>query len=235
MASTLTLQDSINFVTPILKNQPLMVSNMQPALMAGNIALQTMLGPPMRWRTNRKEINFSISQAGGTDYIQSVSPLGWIETQWLVDSAGNYRDLNGAISLAVTGDNGRPDLVAPQFDDNNGNITFRFNKTPDANYTAFIDFQGKAPLLTSAASQFAPVSDEFMYIYNHFFLALMSLLVNDSRFPIFENYAISRLLGAQDGLSQQARDIFLGNWANVLATMQRSQAEVNSGVAGRSR
>jgi hypothetical protein len=79
------------------------------------------------------------------------------------------------------------------------------------------------------------VPDEFSYIYNDGFLAMMMLLVNDSRFPIFENYFISRLLGAQDGLTDQERDIFLANWMRVLQTVTRSQGNTNAGVAGRSK
>ena len=50
MATTLNLRNTMNFVAPFLKNQPLEVSNMEPALMVGNIVLSAMLGPPLRWR-----------------------------------------------------------------------------------------------------------------------------------------------------------------------------------------
>lgn len=234
MASSLVLQNSMNFVGPILKNQPLQVSNQEPALTAGNMVLGTMLGPPMKWRFNREEINFPVTSAN-TDYLISVSQLGFIETQWCVDAAGQYLPLGGALSLPVNGAQGRPERLAPQFDDNAGGITFRLDKKPDKNYTVYCDFQKKAPLMTSAASEWAPVPDEFNYIFNQGFLCIMSLIVNDSRFPIFENYFISRLLGAQDGLTDQERNIFVGNWAAFVQTMARSQGAVNAGIAGRSK
>ena len=233
MACTLNLQNAINFATPYLKNQPLQVSNQEPALTAANVVLGMMLGPPMRWRQNRNEVNFPITAAGGTDYLQALALLGWIETQWVLDANGNSFPLIGAVSLPVNLTPGRPEKLAPQFDDNAGNITFRLDKKPDQNYTVYIDYQQKAPLMTSAASEWAPVPDEFQYIFQYGFLCLMCLLVNDARFPIFESYFIARLLGAQDGLTEQERNIFLGNWMSTVQTIARSQGAVNSGVAGR--
>lgn len=233
LATTLTLQNSMNFIAPFLKNVPLQVSNQEPALTAGNMVLATMLGPPCRWRFNRKEVSFAVTLAGGTDYAVAMAALGFIEEQWLVDAQGNFHAVAGAVSLGVTGAKGRPEKLAAQFDDNQGNITFRVDRVPDVNYTVYVDYQQKAPQMTSAASPWSPVPDEFVHIFDYGFLCLMSLLVNDSRFPIFENYFIARLLGTQDGLSDQARDIFIGNWMARTQTLVRSQGAVQSGVAGR--
>jgi hypothetical protein len=224
----------MNFVAPILKNTPLMVSNLEPALTAANIVLGTMLGPPMKWRQNRMEFNFPITSAN-TDYALSLPTFSFIETQWIVDGAGNVYELKGAVSLAKSSASARPERMSPQFDDNQGNITFRVDKTPDQDYTIFVDCQQKAQLLTSAASEWYPVPDDFEHIYNYGFLCLMSLLVNDARFPIFEQWFISRLLGTQDGLSAQDRDIFVGNWMATTQTLARSQGAVNAGVTGRSK
>lgn len=234
MSSALTLQNAINFATPILKNQPLQVSMQEPALTGGNIVLGAMLGPPMRWRFNRSEISFAITPAN-TDYVRSVPTLGWIEATWLKDGSGTVHAMNGEVILPVDGNVARPGKLAPQFDDNQGNVTFRVDKTPDQNYTCYVDFQNKMKPMNSAASTWSPVPDEFEYIFNHGFLALMSLLVNDARFPIFENYFIARLLGAQDGLGEQARNIFLMNWANAMSTLKRADGAVTQGVAGRGR
>jgi len=235
MAITLNLQNSINFAATILKNQPLMVSNMEPALTAANLVLGTILGAPCKWRFNRNTFSFTITQASGTDYQKLLADFGFLETQWIKDATGNIYQLNGATSLAMESANNtrRPISMAPQYDDNAGNITFRMSSTPDANYTVYGDYQKKAALLTSAASNWGVVPDEFSYIFNWGFLCIMSLLINDSRFPIFENYFIARLLGAQDGLTDQDRNIFVGNWMALAGTMTRATGAVNSGVAGR--
>ena len=83
MATTLTLQNAINFAAPILKNQPLMVSNFEPALTAANIVLGTILGPPFRWRFNRNTLSFAIDTTH-TDYVQAIPDFGFLEAQWLV-------------------------------------------------------------------------------------------------------------------------------------------------------
>jgi hypothetical protein len=129
----------------------------------------------------------------------------------------------------------RPTEIARQYDDNAGNLTFRMNRVPDVTYTVFGDYQRKPPILTGPASPWGPVPDQFAYIYHQGFLALMMVLINDSRFPIFEQYFTARLLGAQDGLSDQERNIFLGDWTRVMQTVARSQGSVNAGIAGRSK
>lgn len=230
MSSTLTLQNAINFSTPFLKNQPLQVSIQEPALMGGNIVLGAMLGPPLKWRNNRQEISFPIT-AAASDYSQYVPTLGFIESAWLVNGNGDQYPLNPALALTINGDQGRPERIAPQFDDNNGNITFRMDKKPDAAYACYVDFQKKMQLMTSAASTFAPVSDEFCFIFYYGYLAIMSLLVNDARFPIFEKYFIGRLLGAQSGLTEQERNIFLANWATSIMTMKRADMAANGSIA----
>lgn len=233
MSTTLTLRNSINFVTPLLKNQPLMASNFEPALTAANIVLGTILGPPCRWPWNRNTLSFPV--ASGTDYAQAVSDLGFIEKAWLQDGNGKIYQLQTAVSLSKESALNRPQSVAMQRDDNQGNITFRLDQAPDQGYTVNIDYQKKATLMTSDASPWGVVSDQFSYIFNWGFLAVMSLLVNDSRFPIFENYFISRLLGAQDGMSDQERNIFIGNWQALSATLTRGAATINAGVAARSK
>lgn len=233
MGDTLTLQNSINFVTPILKNQPLMVSNFEPALSAANLVLGTMLGAPCRWRFNRAAFTITINQAGGTDYTKTIPDFGFLETQWLQDGTGNIYELNGATALARSSSVGRPTRIAAEFDDNQGNLIFRLDRIPNAAYTLCGDYQKSAPLIIAPASPWGVVPDSFNYIFNWGFLAVMSLLINDSRFPIFENYFIARILGAQDGLSDQERNIFMANWMGISQTLVRSQGAVNSGVAAR--
>lgn len=236
MASTLTIQNAINFARPILKNQPLDVNNLDPALTAANIVLQRMLGAPFRWRFNRNTFTFTtaITTPPTVDYVVTITDLGFIEDQWLVDPSNNIFQLNGELSLAKDNSVTRPTLIAPQNDNNAGSITFRLQNAPDKVYVVNGTYQKKAPLLTSYASPWAPIPDEFSYIYNLGFLCFTSLLVNDSRFPIFEKWFVGSLLGAQDGLSEQEKNIFLGNWMADLSTVGRSQGKLNSGVAGRS-
>lgn len=223
MASTLNLYNAIAFVSPYIKAQRLNVNNMEPGLGMGNIILQRMLGRPCVWRFNRATLTINLSAAGGTDYAVALSNLGSIETQWITDANGKDWQLNGALSLAKVSASGRPTKMAPQYDDNAGNITFRFNRVPNANLTAYIDYQMKAQLLTSYASNFAPVPDEFAYIFYTLYLAWAGQLVNDARFPMWMKEGISMLLGAQGGLDEQSRAIFVGEWMDWFATVERKK------------
>lgn len=235
MSVTLVLQNSINFVRPILKMQPINVTSQEPGITAGNIVLQTMLSPPFKWPFNRTSSSFGISTAGGTDYARAIPDLGFLETQWLTDATGYVYELNGAVSLAISADTGRPSEMSQQFDDNQGNITFRVKPSPDQAYIVFLNYQKKPALLTSYGSPWGPVSDHFSFVYNFGFLTILSLLTNDSRFPIFEQWFVSRLLGVQDGLTEQEKIIFLGNWQALMATLNRSAGAVQSGLAGRAK
>lgn len=223
----------MNFVGPILKQQPLMVTLQEPAVTAANIVLGTMLGPPCRWPFNRGSFNFAVSPSLGTDYTLALPDFRWLETQWLVDANGNYHQVSGEIALARDGNQTRPTQLAQQYDDNLGNITFRVGPKPDANYTMYGDYQKKAKLMEDASSVWGVVPDEFAYIFQQGFLGMMMLLVNDVRFPIELGFFVARLLGAQDGMSEQQKDIFVADWMATLGTLSRGQGMVQQGLAGR--
>jgi hypothetical protein len=234
VATTLTVQDGINFATPILKNQRLQVQNNQPALGIAQIVVNRMLAAPLAWRFNRANLNFGVSTGAGTDYAQTVPSLGWIENQWLTDGAGNIYELKGAVYLSKVSTSRRPVKVCPVYDDNQGHITFRFNSIPDQSYTANFDYQQKAPLILATGYPWATVPDEFAHCFLIGFLSLSSLLVNDSRFPIWEKQFLGSVLSQQDGLDSQARAIFMGGWLEDQRTMQRSQGDTQGGITGRS-
>jgi hypothetical protein len=235
MASTKTLQDTITWATTIIKGQSLNVTNMEPGLTFGNLVLGRVLGPPMKWRFNRGSLSFGISTAGGTDYAQTAPLLGWIEEQWLMDATGTIHALEGKQSLPKTTNSYRPKTIAPEYDNNTGNITFRLDAIPTANDTVFVDYQQKAPLMTSYASSWAPIPDEYGYIYNKLYLALAGNLVGDARAPQWSAEGVSALLGAQKGLTAQERAIFLMQWDREMQTLATSQDMGKLGVQGLAR
>jgi hypothetical protein len=233
VAITQNVMNSVVYVQTLIKNQRLNVNGQEPAATMANIVLQRILGPPFIWRQNRASFSIAISAAGGTDYTVSLPNLGRIETQWLTDSKNKDMELNGAVCLAKVNASRRPTEVAAQYDDNQGNITFRFNAVPNDDYTAWFDYQQKAQLITSWANPWGVIPDECGYIYNTGFLSLGALLVNDARFGIWERQFVGDLLGAQDGLDAQAKALFLGQWLADTRSAARSQGAVQGGVAGR--
>lgn len=235
MSIALSVQASMTFVQSLIDNQRLNVNNMEPGVSMANIVLGTMLGPPFVWRQNRTNLNFPITAVGGTDYAISVPTMGFIETQWLEDADDNVLELNGATALAKVSSSRAPTLIAAQYDDNAGNITFRVNSVPDADYTVYMDVQNAAPLITSPAQSFLPLSDYFGYLFNKGMLSEGALLVNDSRFSIWRGEWIAQMLATQDGLDAQAKDMFYNQFMNTTRTVQRSQDMSRNGGQGRAR
>jgi hypothetical protein len=237
MANQLTIQNSLNFVSSFIAQQTLLVNGMDPALTMANMILQRMLKPPFIWRGNRGTLAQLITNFLGSDYVTSAPTLDRIETQWLVDGSGNIYELTGALSIPrpTSGNVTRPSVVSPQYDDGNGNITFRFNAIPDQEYTAYFDFQQKPTPLTSLGMGFAPMSDDFAYIFNALFLGWAGWINRDARAPIWVAEGISALLGAQDGLSEQAKAIFLQDWLATMGTVTRATQAAQMGSAARSK
>lgn len=230
---TLTVQDGVTFCRAYIKQQSLSVNNQQPGLGIAQIILNIMLGPPFVWRFNRFNLEIPISTATGTDYMVAAPLLGHIETQWLLDATGKLYELNGAVSLARVGMSKLPTKVALQYDDNQGNVTFRFNSVPDKSYTANFDYQQVPPTITGYAQPLGTVPDNFAHIFYTGMLAWAGMLVNDARFPIWEKRFIADLIGAQDGLDDQAKIIFMGEWLEFTRTAMRSQGATQGGIGGR--
>lgn len=233
MATTISLMDIWVYVTTLLKNQQLDINNLQPGLQASNDILEVMLCPPFRWPWNRANTNFPISTAGGTDYIVSLPTLGFIETQWLTDVNNAIMELKGRVALAKVSGKRRPVEVAQQYDDGAGNITFRFGSIPDQSYSANFDFQQKPMRLTSPASTFGPVPDQFSHLFAKGVLSEGALIVNDSRFTIWRREWIAQVLATQDGLDEQQKNIFYDQMMNTGRTAQRSQQAGAMGSQGR--
>lgn len=235
MPIQLSVQSALTYVQTMMDNQRLNVNNMDPGMTMANTVLGTMLGPPFVWRQNRSSVSFEVFTTGGTDYTVSIPNLGFIEKQWMEDSDGKILDLKGATALSKVSYERQPTELSPQYDDNQGNITFRLNSVPDANYTAFLDFQQAAKLLQAPSDTFAPLSDYFGYLFNKGMLSEGALLVNDSRFSIWRGEWIAQLLATQDGLDAQAKDMFYNQFMNTTRTVMRSQGAVQSATSARPR
>jgi hypothetical protein len=232
-AVTITVQDSVNYVRTLIKNQRLNISKYEPGLTSANIVLQRMLGAPFVWRFNRFNFSIPITPGGGTDYQIYLPTLGRMEEMWLEDSAGNVYAIEGRLDRPKSSSSRRPELVAPVYDDNNGNLTFRFDSVPDQAYTFYCDGQQKAPLLQGWSDKFGPLPDEFGYVYHTLFLAEAALIVNDARFEIWRRNGVAALLATQDGLDEQAKAIMFEQMLNVGRTAFRSQMMGKSGSDAR--
>jgi hypothetical protein len=233
----MNLQSTLGWCGPFINYQPLTIGGNEPALSIANIILQTILGPPFCWRFNRSTVSFTASQFMTQwlqDYEVAAPDFGFIEKAWIQDpSSLDIKELSVKTSLSASTEKGRPTFICTQGDDGAGNILFRLMNVPNKAFVIFVQYQKRAALMQSLAAPWAPIPDEFSYIFNWGFLALASLIVNDARHPIFNQKFTAHLLGAQDGLDDMQRNIFLGNWLEITKQAQRATQGAQQGTAAR--
>jgi hypothetical protein len=223
MASTITIQNTVNWSKPFLEQQPVLINGMEPALGSANLVLQTMLGPPFGWPWNRRILQFTTA---AQDFDQSsLNDFGFLEEGTVQPSAGGGKPWALAVkqSLHTDASGARPQWCSPYMDDGAGTITFRLLPAPDQSYLVILPYQKRAPMLMSLGTTWFPVPDEKNYICQWGFLALMSLIGNDARFGEYNQKFITTLLSAQGGLTDLERNIFLGNWLRAQSQAQATQ------------
>lgn len=226
MPATRNLMSSALFALPFLGYQPVNISDGEPAVQAANLVKQTMLGPPFSWPWNRVSLDIPITELDGQDYLVPVTDpskaYGFLEKAWLVDSNGKVSEIVVKLGLAEESSKQRPTSVAAQMLDSEGSFTLRVNTIPNGDYQLRCFYQISSLQMTSLASLWAPIPDHLAYIYDWGFLAMVAMLTKDVRVPLFGQRFVSHLLGAQDGITATQRNIFLGNWLELIGEPQRS-------------
>lgn len=211
MATTLTLQNAINFSQAFCQLRPLVgvggVTN-EPALTIGNLVKQFILGAPFAWRWNRASVSFT-TVAGTQDYSQAVADLGWLEKASVKDANGNEFEIDLKLVLSKSSEQAQPQHIAAQLDDNANNITFRLSPVPDAVYTVTLSYQKKATLFTATTGNWAPIPDELSYLYMKGFLATSLELADDPRAAFETQLFLRQVIAANAGLKDSEKNIFL--------------------------
>jgi hypothetical protein len=237
MSVTRNLQASALFSMPFIDYQPVNISNGEPAVTAANITKQTIMGPPFRWPWNRDGFQIELDDTLTSwlqDYEILLPNFGFLEKLWLTDPNGKVNEItNIAQSLAEESAIKRPSSAAMQTMGSDGYVTLRLNSLPDVAYIIDGVFQRAPAIMTSAASTWYPIPDHLSYIYDWGFLGFVSLLTKDARAPIFLGKFTSHLLGAQDGLTALQRNIFLGNFLEVINQQGREQLATQQGAQAR--
>jgi len=215
MASTISLQSSINWAKTFLYLRPLNLAtvNNEPAISSANLIQQTMIGPPFRWSWNRS--NTTVTTANGTqDYPKGLTNLQYVEKISAALTGNKTFELEYRRSLGEasgTLEIARPRFMSEQFDDNAGNLTFRFLPVPDNVYTVTITYQKQVPLFTNLSTLWT-IPDKYSYIYQYGFMALMMMFADDPRWQVFNSKFVAHLLATQEGLDEAQRNLFLDSW-----------------------
>lgn len=235
MASTITLANSITWASQFLYSQPVALGAAnEPAITIANIVKQAILGPPFCWRFNRTNVDVSLV-AAQQDYPVSLSDFGFLEKAWMRYN-GVLREFEEIVeSLPAETIAGRADrAIAVQTDNNAGQITFRVTPLPDATSSNFgLLYQKKATLFTAASDTWAPIPDEYSYIYQYGFLGMALAFNKDQRAGVYDSRFIAHLLGCQGGLSEMQKNIFLGKWLTTALQVGTANQKAQLGVQGR--
>jgi hypothetical protein len=232
MPASRNIMSSALFSLPFLGYQPVNVSNAEPALTAANLTKQAMLGPPFSWAWNRSTFQVNVIP-DSQDYLLTLPDYGFIEKAWVIDGEGNITEIKIRLSLSAESHVQRPQSVAVQDQATDGTVILRLNALPDQPYTMEGFYQIAPVLMSSLAATWGPIPDNLSYIYDWGFLANVAMLTKDARFPIFAQRFTAHILGAQGGLSSLQRNIFLGNWLEVMSAAQDSQLTTQQGISAR--
>ena len=237
MSTTRNIMASALFSMPFLNYQPVNVSNGEPAITAANLTKQTILGPPFKWPWNRGTFHVDLNPfetAWGQDYLFSLPDFHYVEKLWLTDPGGKVTEITNIVSsLASEYVIKRPSSAAMNLMDDDGNVTLRLNTLPDLPYAIDGYYQRAPVLMSSLANSWRPIPDHLSYVYDYGFLGFVAFLTKDARAPIFLGKFTSHLLANQDGLSAMQRNIFLGNFLDVISAPQREQLGVQQGTQAR--
>lgn len=234
-SSSITLLRSLEWCKRFVFNRQLSIGDFkEPFLTSANIVYQTILSPPFVWRWNRQVITFS-TIAGTQDYAEACN-FGYIENASVQDTATGstgWIEMTPKIDLALNTQQSRPEFIAGQLDDGNGNITFRLMPVPDKVYPASVTLQQKPALLTSLNQTWAPIPDEFSFIYQTGLLSWMYSFADDPRAPAARQQFISHLLGASEGLTATQVNIFLSNFQNLSLAQSEKTIQMSQGNQAR--
>jgi hypothetical protein len=126
----------------------------------------------------------------------------------------------------------RPTFISTQECDLSGTtFTFRLMPVPDQIYRVNLTYQ-KSPGAFSPSNLTATwgIPDQLQYIYNYFFLFFVLDYFDDPRAARYRQLAVAALLGRQSGLSQTDKNLFLGNWLDILQEEQAKQSTTAQSV-----
>ena len=220
MASTIQLQRTINRSSQFIRLAPLtFASNTanDPAFSNADWVMQTILAPPFAWRWNRNATATPTNPtfkttSGVTDYKVSLPDFGWIEKAVGYDVKDGFRAFElqiGLISGAESLQN-EPSRIAAQYDDGEGNITFRLFPPPDdKDYNIVVEYQKSAPQFTSATQTWTPIPDYLSFVYNTGYDSRAYEYMNDPRFQSAAQLFYTQLASVAEGLDNTQKNIWL--------------------------
>ena len=137
----------------------------------------------------------------------------------------------GALTDAT--EQGRSTFISTQFSNESGvTFTLRLLPVPDTTYQVKLIYQESPTPFTSLSNTWG-IPDQLQYIYNYFFLFLMLDYFDDPRAARYRQLAVASLLSRADGLDLTARNMFIGNWLDLIREETSSEESTQQGSQAR--
>ncbi len=179
----------------------------------------------------------------GTQTMLSATPTSFtISTATIVSEAesgalalaGKIMPLElkwGAITAA--NEQARPQFISTQLSNESGvSFSLRILPVPDTTYQVNLTYQQSPTLFTSLSNTWG-IPDQLEYIYTYFFQFLMFDYFDDPRAARYRQLAVASLLSRADGLELSDRNLFLGNWLDLMDEETHSEQRVSQGSQSR--
>lgn len=164
----------------------------------------------------------------------STTSLASTSDSGIAISGSNSQITNVVNVLGAGNETGSPNSIAPQIDNNSGSITFRILPTPDKVYQITVVYQKKIPaLITTTSSTWAPIPDQYAYVFEWGFLALMAAYLQDPRWANYNQKFVTALLGIAEGISEDQKNIFQTAWLNSITEQRVTGIKAQQGVQSR--
>lgn len=232
--STIQLQRTINLAQQFLRLAPLTFTENtanDPAFSNADWVKQFILSPSLGgWRWNRTAGTPTAptftTVIGQTDYKVNLPTFGWIEKAVAYDPLDGFAafELQNDLIKGADLNSNQPARISAQYDDDEGNITFRIFPAPDKVYNIVVDYQNSAQLFTSVTQTWAPIPDYLSYVVNEGFQAKAFDYSNDPRFASSMQLFLQFCADAAEGLDASQKNLFLSDKLNTLRETARVQA-----------
>ena len=232
MASTIELQRTITRTSQFLRLQPLLFQKNtanDPAFSNADWVKQLILSPPFAWRWNRTAATFTdptfVTIIGQTDYVVNLPTFGWIEKAVAYEPVNGYltHELQVGLIFGADAQTNQPARISAQFDDGEGNITFRIFPAPDQVYNIVVEYQNSASLFTSVDQTWEPIPDYLSFIYNSGFDAKGYEYTNDPRYMTTMQLFLQQLVDSSENLSQTQKNLWIEDKLNSLRQTEMVQ------------
>jgi hypothetical protein len=237
--TTVKITDTLDWLKAFITQRPsVMVAQIpnEPALTCANRTIQSILAPPFKWSWNRAENSSIVCTPGQTDYQVALPNWGWLEKAYIYLAGNNPDTVEIAVTqvLAKESKTNQPTQIAPVFDDNQGNITFRLLPAPDQAYQVTLEYQQGAPVATTLGSTtWAPIPDRYGFLYEAGLLAQLQGMYSAQLYLAGMEMFFRQLVGAAEGLTDTEKSIFLEDQLRIIRTGQSSTLGTSQGRQAR--